>query len=746
MTGHIKIGAPGDLRDYVIANLNLYSKGPSNQYAAKLSTGAGDYDDLQNWSYWVQDNWQMGVGQKDAEASGFLYGELETRYPEQVLLSRHPRLEMYDNFTDGAIVASERTIGPGGTFVQWARLIPGGAGRSCHEAWVYLANTGATVKVHLCDDTGAVAPGTVLRTGIVTTRTDTPGYSWYHCEWTTQAITSSIYWITLEADSGATVPTLAQSIVVISRYLNAGGSWVTTLDPFGVILNPAAYGDVPLGATQIAEFNNELYAVSATSANIYKRIGTTPGWTQAAASVAGTQLLALGEYLYIALDSPTDVSSYMDAAESATNFALPDGASGECALLCLWGGYLWAAYGPYVYYTNTPGATGADWTQVEIGLTGERVTGLAGLGDYLYVATERELVYVGFGDAVLGVTVWGSPSPSNGKGMMHYQGQIFIPLQESLIRFDGSAMLPIGVDLNEGLPAAKQGNVAALTSTNNWLLMGVNPRDATTEGGTVWAWTTQGWHHIAHLPPTMQISCLYYRRSNQRLYVGTSTGHIFSLFLPDVAGVVATVSPEFAPHGWMETDWFFGGLKEVEKDFESVYISGEDFAAGQFAQVYWKDDDSTGWELLGTVDSNRQELRWANYNTRPSSRQLKIGIALYTRSNTLSPVIRAVRVKYHPMVNDWFRWNFPILVSDNQQMPDGTINPQTASQMAAHLDEMITRIPPFIYQDVDGVQYEVKVMGSQAQVSDWEWYDEGAHYDQIYNLTLEQIRSGTYQA
>ncbi|WP_230677640.1 hypothetical protein, partial [Streptococcus pneumoniae] len=75
--------------------------------------------------------------------------------------------------------------------------------------------------------------------------------------------------------------------------------------------------------------------------------------------------------------------------------------------------------------------------------------------------------------------------------------------------------------------------------------------------------------------------------------------------------------------GWLETDWFFGGLYEIYKDFESVYISGDNLSSSLYAQVYWKDDDSTGWELLGTCTSPRTELRWSNYATRPASRQIK---------------------------------------------------------------------------------------------------------------------------
>ena len=759
MSGHIGLGVVGALREYMIANTDLYSKSPANQFAAKLATGAGDYDDLQNWSYWVQDNWQLGVGQKDAEGGGFLYGECETRYPEQIFLSRHLHLEMQDSLNvyalDASQVSGERTIGTAETFRKWAVRIGGGSGRVLNNLWIYLKNNGETYTVRLSGETSS-APGTSVTTVTITTDSTTPGYAWYKTSAINQAITSTAYWVSLEVASSGTLPVVSAEHATpnSAKYYN-GSAWVATTDYFGILMNSDAYGNdgtVPeisagtedlYGGVQIIEFNDILYVTGPTS-NLFKRGVIAPGWTAATTNHQASQLLSLGNHLYMALNT-TDISTAMDTAEASVTFEVA-GVTGNIYHMAQWGGYLWGSDGHQVFYTSvSPPSLATNWTgPITIGMTGETVTGLAGLGDYMYVSTEKELVYVGFGDFVFGVAVYGSPSSENGGKMMHYQGQLFIPVQESLLRYDGSNMLPVGIDLGEGLPPDLQGDVATLTSTNNWLLMGVNPRNTSTKGGTVWAWTTQGWHHIAHLPPGLKISCLYYRRSNQRLYIGTTRGLVFSLYLPDVASVVDTTEPEFAPVGWQETDWFFGGLKEVEKDFESVYISGEDFAAGQYAKVYWKDDASTAWELLGTVTSDRQELRWSDYTTRPSSRQIKIGIELHTNDSAASPLIRAIRIKYHPMVSDWFRWSFPVLCSNNQQELGSTTSTYNANQKRAHLDTLITQIPPFIFRDMDGVQYECKVMGCAIQNDDVEWINGELVFNSIYNMTIEQIRNGVY--
>jgi len=364
------------------------------------------------------------------------------------------------------------------------------------------------------------------------------------------------------------------------------------------------------------------------------------------------------------------------------------------------------------------------------------------MGDYVYVATDSGLMYVGFGDSVRGVTVWGSPSGNNGSGMIHWQGSLYIPAQESIMRWDGSNMLPMGLDLGEGLPPDKQGNVAALASTNNWLIAGVNSRSAT-DSATIWGYNGQGWHNMAVLPPGMPISCLYYRRSNQRLYAG-GAGLIFSLYLPDIAHVVDTTSPEFAPVGWLETDWFYGGLQEVRKDMESVYILGEDISANQSVDVYWQDDDSTGWELLGTVTGNRTELRWSDYATRPNTRQIRLGLLLHTNDSTLTPIIRAVRVKFHSMIADWFRFRLPLQVSDDQAMLDNDLNPYNAKQQLTHLLALSTQVAPIIIEDLLGVQYEAKVLDASFQIDKAEYINSEKRVSGTFHLTVEQVTQGAY--
>jgi len=747
MRGHIRLGAVGALRDYMLVDIRQYLESTANQMAAQIGGGAGDYNDLQSWAAWVMDDWRAGSGKKDAESGGFLFATTETRYPNQMFLPRHLHLEMKDAGNvyalDASTVTGEETIGTGQTKQKWAMRIGGGTGQACTTAWVYLKNDGATYTVRLSGETSS-APGTSLQTDSITTSTDRPGYSWYKASWSSQSITSTNYWISLEPSTTGIVPKVAGDHATPTSKYYDGAAWQSTTDYFGLILNPLAYDDaVPSDSSQIAEFNDQLYVVG--DGLIYKRDASAPGWNNSAGSAAGTQLLALGDYLYIANNVASDAPSNMATDETTANFFVP-GTGGEVAYLALWGGLLWAAYGNNVWYTDLPAADGADWTgPIEVSHPGVTITGIAGQGDYLYVATTDELLYIGYGDQVLGVSVWGSPSPVMGRGMAHYQGSLYIPNQEALIRWDGANMLPMGPDLGEGLPDEYQGNIAAVTANNNWLMVGIDPRSAESSA-TVWAHNGQGWHYITMLPPAMTISCLYYRRSNQRLYIGTDTGLIFSVYLPDVAGVIDTTEPEYAPIGWFETDWWYGGLREVQKDMESVYILGENLTATQKISVYWQDDESTTWELLGTATGDRTELRWSDYDTRPNTRGLRLGFLLQTNDAALSPMLRAVRVKYHSMVTDWERFRLPIQVSDQQMMVDDDLNIYTGKQQWTHIRALTKQVPPVIFEDPFGVQLEVKIVDASFQMDRYDYINnEGqARISGVYHVTVEQVTQDEY--
>lgn len=70
-----------------------------NPFSAQIGSGGGTYTDFDQWAYFVQDNWQVGVGQSQPDSDGFRYSTLETRFRSEFMLPL--RLEQYGPVKDG---------------------------------------------------------------------------------------------------------------------------------------------------------------------------------------------------------------------------------------------------------------------------------------------------------------------------------------------------------------------------------------------------------------------------------------------------------------------------------------------------------------------------------------------------------------------------------------------------------------------------------------------------------------------
>lgn len=217
-----------------------------------------------------------------------------------------------------------------------------------------------------------------------------------------------------------------------------------------------------------------------------------------------------------------------------------------------------------------------------------------------------------------------------------------------------------------------------------------------------------------------------------------------------------TLNPYFDPvsrymhNAFVEWDWFYGPIREAEKDWESVTLTGE-FAAGQSVEVYWKETEAGAWTLLGTITADGQELRW-DITDRPDTKKIKLGILLKTNDSTKTPRIRSIRLKYHTMTKDWFRWTLPIDVSGGlggrakQELLDGTYRTETAAQLKAAIDALATQTEPMIYTDVDGLMYEVKITDASFNYTMVTYNDKSAvkEWEGVYTLTIEAVTPGTY--
>lgn len=409
------------------------------------------------------------------------------------------------------------------------------------------------------------------------------------------------------------------------------------------------------------------------------------------------------------------------------------------------GGYLWRATATDAYYTND----GTTWSSaIAVCKSPHQIRGMAAMERDIYVATDEGLFRIAPGDIVEGVMPWGTTSQYNGRGMINWQGSLYIPLRNRILRFDPSgATQDIWLSREADMPLTRMGSIAALTPMNNWLIAVVDGT-ASDNRPSVWAWQEEGWHFLATLPGGYGAMDAYYDRDNGLLWAGTQYGGAFWLGIPDYAlNPYTDTTSEYMPYGWLETDRFYGGQLLLDKDFESVTILGDNLSANVHAKVYWQDEGSTAWELLGTADSDGEELRWSTYSTRPAGKWIKLGLLLKTNDPLETPRIRAVVVKFIPMIMDKLRDTVTIALYDYITFPDGTVDTYTRAQQWAHLfsTAVIKSVNPVIYQDPFGTQYEVKIVDWSTNAPTYNSdTGSGVVREQELTLVLEQVQDAAY--
>lgn len=787
MKGHIQLGAPGDLRPYLLAEPRSYRATTANPMAARVSTGS-QYGDLQAWSTFLMADWQAGVGKVQAEAGGLLFGEIESRVPQQLIL---PAALGCSQMIFSASADDELCSYMPADATGYTTQVVGGVGNPTRisipiqayangELLAYRHFSGVAFYGYVPGGVGLTAalysnssgaPGSSLASGTATAETYRPGYQWYWIPLsavyapTTDGLVT-YHWVIYPTDSDDEITVVQGTTYTFgTSYTYNGSTWDANTGEWPLFLYKRPY----LAFTSSANYQHqgvrgffldttteEICALSgyqSSTGNLTSNpIGlrydeTTNQWLR-------TGLGGSATYPTIGPDElggPVlfDGVAYIPQATSYSTWILASDASGsstnDAHLFCSWAGYLWRAYNNQLWYSTD----GSAWTAIsnDVGPSDYRIRGMVGFGQYLYVATDEALYYVAPGDVAVGLFPWSTIDERNGRGMVVHQGALYIPVAGRILRYseDGS-LQDIWINRDDDFNNQRLGAIAALAGLSNWLVAAVNGT-TDTEPASVWAFTQQGWHHLATLPPAFQIRSLYYDRVRSRLWIASDEWAIFYIHAPDWAlNPFNDSNSTYMPHGWLETGRIYSGLRELSKDWESVRGFGEFTVGTTDAVIYYQDADTTSWATLGTLTEDGEELRWSDYATRPGGRWLKLGLLLRTDTATATPKIEAVAVKLLPMVTDRRAWNLAITISDDQEMVDGDVNTYTAAEMIAHLRGLVEQVAPFLFEDVTGDQYEVKATGSAENIAQYEWLagEQEARILWVFEVAVEQVTVGTY--
>lgn len=794
--GHVQI----DGRDYKLVSETDYRRYAPNPLQASGNTG-GAYGDLVGTDIDQFTDYSAGLGKRESTGGGFYYATAETRFPNMVTLG--PYMEYCGIGSD----ASPGTgVNPGGydNAVEVsegdkvaAKIVTVVAG-DLYYVYIFAdIPEGNEVGVSIQADSEGEPSGTIYGSE-VTILGDGNGPHWYlaavddsyglpddyylpegtryiphfRFSWgdafetistglSLSFIADTSLWIVARAVSGAfSVYSDGETLGSSSSGVYTEGSW--TVD---TTKRMAAFSDLNVTVDGIDYFANDYrlgnrivlfgdYIVWSTLTKLLYLDVDSINATPSVVDLDGahvTDVIVWGDHIVVATgagikcidDSMTIVSD--DLSSSADR-------------LFKWGYYLYYSKFNVLYYTadDAPSFT---WHQIgyadetngpyTIGPYGYNITGMAGLNDTdLLVATTEALYMVSAGDVVTGVRRWATSTEAYGLNMINHQGEVFIPAGETILQTDDTlSILPMGPDRDEGLPILMAGNVTGMCSTNNWMFCVVTNDSADqNQGSALYAYNDQGWHYVSSMPKWIRLESLVYNPADQHLY-GTDGRHAVRWFLPDKATVPPRiVGAKYSPYGYLDSVPLFGSLRKFDKDYNSVYVEGDNLDADSYITIKWRTSESAAWSTLGSVTADQTTLYWSDMSTRPLSKKLYLRAELYTNDIDTTPVLRALALEYQQMVRDRWQWNMPLIISgdkwDLQVMADGSRNVYDTDTMMAHLVALRDSKQPFRLVDIDDQVYYAKVLSvSFAPYVASEYSEETGERDVewVASVVLDQV-------
>lgn len=755
--GHVKLG------DYELKmkGSGLPTQVLANQMAPKIGTTEGEYSSLDTWSAWIQQSWDGGVGQLNPagdKSSGTLYSEVDTRVPNQMIMS--PRIVQTDlrtldrTKTDCRNWPTDNNLGQAGYQFAIRFTTPAAFYGTYARFWVYMDLYGHTCVPKVYTNS-ADAPNTLVDTGTTLTGIDQPGFAWYIVDniEVSGLSTATDYWLVLESTDQVHLGKGHASYT--GGYLiksTAGGAWAAAsagVTPAwssnlhslrGATLASKGEGFFYLNSTQYYYGNGRIYKYSAVN-DAWSLVGAISGTPTITGAVVFNSVAYLGVYggNYVTMNTSETISIPGTAGHVF-------GKSGQ---------YLYRAVNNTLYYS----ADGSSWTgPFTMCDSTFKIRSIAGLGQSIYCAADDGLYALMPGDFPIAVAPWGSEASGNGVSMINHQGDLYAAANRRLYRIseDGS-MQDVFVGTDDDVQYTRSGRVWDVKSLNNQLIAIVGDGGYFSSPYLI-AYQNGGWHSLGVLPPNYTGSDsdyptygLYYDRPSAYLWIACGSNTAYRMYVPDYAiNPYNDPDSDYAPGGWVEWDWFYGPIREAEKDFESVTLTGE-FSASLPVQVWYMEGDGTAWTLLGTVTADAQELRWSIAD-RPCDCKIKLGLYFVGTDDDTTPLVRSVRLKYHTMTADWFRWTLPVDVSGGlggslkQEMIDGERRSETAAQLKTALDGIAAQTAPLVYRDVDGTYYEVKVTDASFNYTEVSYNRTAAvrEWEGVYTLTVEQVTQGTY--
>lgn len=750
ITGHVKLGFAGDLRDYMLVQPDGLSEALVNPMGVKTSQGAGSYDAYDGFAYWVQETWSLGNGVNPKETGGYAFGEIDSRYDERLfILPRHwptnlkARGDAASTWNHPGSYNYQFVAGPDNTYTKVAVPL-GSFSTDLEDVWVYQTfdDVAPDTTVELWH--GASWPSTYVATTTVTADITTRRSGYRHGSFS-PAITGngvSNYWLVLSPSDESEFPSTSGSFPTsTSPKLYENSAWRAVDGSLDTVYRPFFLTDIdrlPDEVTAASTFNGEFY-VGCADGGIYKRIGSGDNdeYYELVDTAAAGILQMIEWWDKLVLIEDGSAVEFMSTGEVLTT------GSFTAQLALIHRGFFWYATDNEVFYDSTE-TLATPSSALTFNPGSESVRGMSPAGDYILVATDSSLWRITPGDFIEGILRWDYPDETHGVGMLQREGAAYIPYGNAVLRYAENVPLSNIWIRDAPLPDTRAGSFAGMLSTNKELILLVNSDQA-----SAWSWNYQGWHCIAVFPPGYTLNGAVYDYSTSRIYYLMKEGVTFwSLAARTDQIATFQTGTQFMPDSWIDTGEYYANLYTVEKDVESVEIIGDDITPESPVTIFWQDEESTDWERLGTISESGQLIRWDDPDERPATKFIRLGLLIQTRDESVSPMISAIVLRHYPTIIDRWQYRLPLILAPLGSGLGGMVEDRDVDDLVEHLNSLVGATPPVRFVDMKGVEREVKISHATKRPSRYETAHDGrsTQYGILYDVTAEAILGQDYVA
>jgi len=164
--------------------------------------------------------------------------------------------------------------------------------------------------------------------------------------------------------------------------------------------------------------------------------------------------------------------------------------------------------------------------------------------------------------------------------------------------------------------------------------------------------------------------------------------------------------------GWIETSDFDAGTPGLTKLWNAITLAVDLPSTDTTVYVEYSVNGGEDWVEAGTASKTGSAKRYERtfFIGDASSggvfgESFKVRMTLRTADTTKSPAVRSMTVRYLPVPEPNWQWDMTLILSDTQELLDGTEQEPTLADKLSNLEDSFRAQELVHFTDIDGTEW-----------------------------------------